>query len=485
MKKKNHVNRAHLRYGTISAALLGILTAILIAVNCLATALEKRNGWRVDLSFNGITTQSDVTREALKDLPYPVHIYAMFSKGQEDAPLMELLDRYAAASDQITWEQSEPGLNPMLLARYSDERETVSSDSLIVACEETGRHRILSPADFVSLSMDEETGNYSWAGYTYERALTGAILYVTRDTVPRAVILQGHGELDGQMLSAFEAMLKDNHYDTAYEDLSRDGYTPDPADLLIFFSPQVDLTEEELAKITAFTDQGGSVLFTCDWVDPIDRMPNYAALLRSCGFVPREGIVVADPADPGSYYNNVQTVLIPKVLSTDVTMDLIASGADTLLLPGSRAFEDPGEGDRALMVSPVLQSGDTAWLKRLTAESTSMAKAEDDETGPFCLALQSRRVTQGGYVSRAFALGCSALLTEEQIHSMTDGRRFALRMMEFLLDTTGGAPEIPARDAVRPGLSARSGPLGSLMITALPMLVLLIALLVLLPRRNR
>ena len=485
MKKKLRMNRAHLRYGTISAVLLGVLILILVTVNILATTLEKKYGWRVDLSFNGITTQSEITRQALAELPYPVHIYALFSKGQEDAPLMELLDRYAAASDRITWEQSDPGLNPLLLTRYSDEGETVSSDSLIVACEATGRHRILSPADFVSLSMDEETGTYSWAGYTYERALTGAILQVTQDTLPQAVILQGHGELDGQTLTSFETLLKDHQYDVVYRNLTDASYTPDPAELLIFFSPMRDLSDAEMEKLTTFIQEGGSLLFTCDWTDPVDRMPNYTSLLRYFGFQPKNGIVVADPEDTGSYYGHSQISLIPTLCSTDVTMDLIASGADTLLLPGCRAFADPGEGDRNLIVSPVLRSGETAWLKPISAESTSFSREETDESGPFTLGLQARRMTEKGYVSRAFIVGCSGLLTEEQIHAMTDSRQFILRMTGFLLDTEGSAPEIPAKDAVRPGLSARSGPLGSVLITALPLLVLLAALLVLLPRRNR
>ena len=70
----------------------------LIALNIGGQALEKRNGWRVDLSFNGITTQSRETEIILDALDKPVHIWALFRKGNEDAPLLELLDRYAAAS---------------------------------------------------------------------------------------------------------------------------------------------------------------------------------------------------------------------------------------------------------------------------------------------------------------------------------------------------------------------------------------------------
>ena len=469
----------------MNTGMLALLILALAAVNITVTLLEKRNGWRADLSFNGITTQSETTREVLSGLQYPVHIYALFTKGREDAPLMELLDRYAAASEKVTWEQADPSLNPALLTRFTTGTESVGADSLIVFCQRTNRWRILSPADFISLSMDPDTGNYSYAGYTYERAITSALAYVTRDEIPKAVIIQGHGELDGETLQAFVSLLTENHYEVIWKNLSDEAYTPDPAELLVFFSPMRDITETELKKLDAFTDQGGSLLITCDYTDPVGEMPNYAALLRSYGFLPLNGIVVADAADGNSYYNHIRIDLIPEMLSTDVTMDMVASGADTVLLPGCRAFEKPGETDRNLMAFPVLQSGKTSYLKELSAGMTSLEKEDGDPDGPFTLALQAQRITAGGFVSRAFICGSSGMLTEEQIYAMTDARELAIRMIAYLTGQNGSGLDIQARNAVRTALSARSNGMGSLIVTVMPATVLLAALIVLLRRKNR
>jgi len=96
MKKRSLFKNPRFRYGSVSTLILCLLLAALIGANFLFGTLEKKNGWRVDFSFNGITTQSEATRRAVSSLTRPVHIYAMFSKGQEDAPLMELLDRHYA-----------------------------------------------------------------------------------------------------------------------------------------------------------------------------------------------------------------------------------------------------------------------------------------------------------------------------------------------------------------------------------------------------
>ena len=471
-------------------SLLSRLTPVLLALalsvmNIGGQALEKRNGWRVDLSFNGITTQSRETEIILDALDKPVHIWALFRKGNEDAPLLELLDRYAARNHLITWEQADPGLNPALTARFSTDSVTPASDSLIVYCEETERWRVLGPEDYVAVGMNEETGEYSAEGWTYERSLTSALNYVTRERIPGVVILQGHGELDGTSTQHFTELLEANQYEVTWASLSDPAWEPDPQDLLVFFSPMRDLTDEEMKKTTVFAGQGGSFLFTCDYTDRVTGMPNYSALLRSYGFQPLDGLVIADKNEPATYYNGSRIQLLPEMCSTDITMDLIASGADTILLPGSRALEMPQEGDRNLTLMTVLQSGETAYRKVMTDSVTSLDRAEDDPEGPFALALEARRVTAEGYLSRAFVIGCSAALTEQTLYAMTDVQQLIIRVMEFLLDTGASDLNIMSKTAVRPALGPGSVALGSVLTAALPAAVLLAALLVLWPRKNR
>ena len=473
-----------LKYRKMPALILIMLLASLIALNAVVSMLEKSGGWRLDWSFNSITTHSAETTEMLKQLQKPVHIYALYRRGEEDAPLMELLDRYAAATPLITWEQADPSLNPALLSQYSSETKAAGSDSLIVTCGETGRWQVLTAEDFVNLGLDTETGNYTSAGWTYERSISGAIRYVTKDRIPRIIIAQGHGELDEDTVSAFAELMKSNQYETVFSTLSAGEVQPEEGDLLVFFSPLRDLTEAELETVKQFADRGGSFLFTCDYSDPIGKMSRYAALMRSYGIIPKEGIVCADPSDTESYDLGSRIQLIPEVCSTDITLDLISLKMTALLLPGCRAFETPEEGDRNLMAAEVLRSPESSYLKQITAETTHMNREDGDAGGPFTLAIQSRRVTEGGFVSRAFAVGCSALFTENQVWAMTDSQQLILRIMEFLVDTEASDLKIMAKDATRPALSVGGIGLGSVMVVALPVLTLAAAMAVLIPRRR-
>ena len=485
IERKRYGKRGKLKYGSVSALMLVLVLAGLIVLNIGATVLERKKGWRIDLSFNAIASQSPETAEILKNINTPVKIWALYRKGDEDAPLTELLDRYAAANPLISWEQADPAMNPALLNRFTTDSVTPGSDSLIVWCEKTGRFRVLGPEDYVSIGMDPETGEYTYTGWTYERSLTGAISYVTKERIPRAVILQGHGEMDAQTLAGFETLMRENQYEVAYADLTDSSYVPETEDLLIFFSPLRDLTETELATLTAFAGKGGSFLFTCDYSDPVNEMPNYAALLRSYGFLPREGIVIADLQDSSSYYNGNQVWLLPEMCPTDLTLDLIATGKNHLLLAGARAFEEAEDGDRNLTAATVLRSGETSYLKALNNETVSIAKTENDPQGAFPLAMEARRITTEGYVSRAFIIGCSAALADQQLYSMTDSRQFVIRIAEFLLKMDASDLNIMPKEAVRPSLSVNSSAVGSLILVALPLGVLFAALIVLGPRRSK
>ncbi len=486
MKKLNlaFLRDPKFRYGSLSTALLCVAIAALIALSGLFTALEKKYGWRVDCSFNAITSHSEGTEAILAELEYPVHIYALYEKGDEDLLLFELLNRYSAASELVTWEQAPLSLNPTFAARFASASadQTVTADSLVVFCPETERFRVLSAADFLTLSIDYDAGTWAYDKLTYESSITAAIAYVTQERIPVVYMVQGHDELDENTAATLTDFLRGNHYDVRFAALA--DISPVPGDLLVFLAPVRDLTDTELTAVTDFTRQGGALLFACDYTDPIASMPNYRALLRSYGFLPLEGVVVAANEDKSGYFEGNRTVLLPQMQPTDVTFDLMMNGATTLIMSTSRAFETPAATDNSLTVTPMLLSGEGSYLRSVSG-STSLAKQPGDLEGPFPLALEAYRFSDTGDVSRAVILGSSAALTSEYYYSMTHAQEFILRMMEYLTDSAASNLHIMARTAVRPGLSADALTLGSLLLVALPLTVLGTALIILYPRRHR
>jgi len=468
-------------------SLLALFLAVLVALNIAVGRLETRHGWRRDLSFNALTTTSQATEAVLAQVDKPVHIYALYNRGDEDQPLMELLNRYAAHCSYLTWEKTDISLNPALLQRFrsSTSDGAIASDSLIVSCEQTGRFKVLSPSSFVSLSFNQDTGYLEEAGYTYERALTSAIRYVSQDRLSRAMILQGQGELDADGTAVLASLLEANSYEVHYFTLSSIEVELTPEDLLLVLSPTRDLTADELDRLTAFTSKGGSVLFTCDFTDPAAAMPNWLALWRSYGFVPKEGVVIASADEKNTYYSGNRLYLLPVMQNTEITSSLVEGNSNTLLMAGSRGFAMPLEQDKNLNVQALLTSGEKAYLRLLTDGKDTIERQGGDEEGPFALGLMASRLTEEGYMTRAVMLGCSSMLTSSEVYSMTNTAEFLVRCFEYLLNTEPVDMSIVAKPALRPQLSARSVASGTALAVALPFAVLAAAVAVLGRRRSR
>lgn len=477
------------RYGSMSTLLLCLGLAALVALNGLFTALEERNAWRVDCSFNSLTTYSDATADVLAALDTPVHIYALFERGQEDLQLFELLDRYCAASDHLTWEQTPLSLNPSLMTRFqgATSENEVTANSLIVSCEETGRFRVLSSMSFIGLSVDTETGAYDISSVTYEGEITAAISYVTQETIPMVYMIQGHGEVSADSAAYLTELLLDSHYDVRFATLSQLDLSPE--DLVVFLAPQYDLTQAELTQIAEFTSAGGSLLFACTPYDPLNSssalpagMPNYLELLRLYGVIPLDGMVWAGVGEKGAYDGTYRYNLYADLQATEITLDLMLSGVSKLLTSQCRAFQTPETTGNTLQVNPLLTSSEGSYL--LDVLSTSIARQADSPTGPFTLGLEAYRFSETGDVSRAVMLGSAAMLTSEEAHSSAYTREFILRVMDYLVDSGSGSLSIAPKVAFRPRLSADALSMGSVLLVALPLTVLGAAFLILYPRRH-
>ncbi len=471
------------RYGGFSVLAMALLIAVAVLVSLGTDLMENKYGWRRDYSFNGLSTQSEVTRSVVNALPYPVHIYALYIAGQEDRSLMELLNRYQASSGLITYEMLELNKNPGLLSKFKGSTETsLTADSLIVNCEKTGRYKILSPESFYSLGYSLEVGDYE-VELAYEKQITEALLYVTRDEIPEIMLLSGNNELTGDDVSTLKDVLTSNNYNVRTVNL-RNGDTLTPGALLMILSPTEDLRPSELDAITSFAKAGGAIFFTCDFTDDLSQMPNYTALLRSYGMKPLSGVVVSSTEEPNTYYDS-QAFLIPYMLSTPPTASLLSTGLDQLVIPGARAFETPETTDVGLTVSPVLASGYQAYLKNDSSQGYD--QQEGDPIGPFSVALLSQRTQADGTLSRAFMLGSSQLITNSQMYSITSNHNLELmlRICEYLLGQEHISLDIVLKPSVRPALSPSVLGAGTVTAAGLPLAVLVLAIFVLMPRRHR
>ncbi|MBP3647381.1 MAG: Gldg family protein [Clostridia bacterium] len=473
------------RHGKLGALLMAMFVLICVLLNVGVRTLEDEYGWKKDLSFNRYATTGEETRAAMDSLTREVELYLLYQNGAVDSQLLALLERYEALSDRVEVLVTDINRNPGILTRFEPDFEhALEADTVIVNCPDTGRYKLLSYAeDFITQSYNIDTGEFELAGLAYEKSLTEAIVYVAQDAIPTVGVLSGHGELDETSLALLLDFFKSSNCDSRMVNmLAGDGL--DEIDLLLIAAPQKDLSTEELEKISAFAQEGKSLLVLRDYIDPIETMPNYMSLLRSYGVVPLAGVVVAGAEDTGSYYEE-QLMLTPYMEALDMTQPLLQTGTDILLMPASSAFETPGEPDGTLTVGTVLKTGPNAYVRDLTDGTDSIEQQPGDREGELSVAVFAHRMHMNGNISRLFAMGCSSTFTTEYIYQRSYVEEFLLMLIGEMLPDKTVSLGITASAAVRPGLTVGSKTIGIALTVALPLLVIMAGLIVLLPRRSR
>ncbi|GHV09657.1 hypothetical protein FACS1894217_14330 [Clostridia bacterium] len=176
----------------------GPALAAIIVLNLLVGSLESRFYLKYDMTTAGLFSITNQTADLLRTLEEPVTITVLASHSDmsgevedEDTgdvynltDVKSALERYVAAGDErfLKLQFLDPDLNPGWIAAH-DLLETAGLYSVVVESER--RDRVLYLSDIF------EDGTIS-----LERAISSAILNVTLERPPVAVLLSGHGEYE-------------------------------------------------------------------------------------------------------------------------------------------------------------------------------------------------------------------------------------------------------------------------------------------------
>lgn len=473
-----------LRCGGYSVLLTVLVAAICLGGIALADGLEEKYALTADFSYNAATTQGEVTRNVLDSLEKQVHIYALIPESGENDTLMQLLNRYDAASDLVTVSRDRILENPALLNKFAEDigSKKIARDGLIVWCAQNNRARVLDEDDYYTYSYDTETGVISTGQILYEKRITEAILFVTGDDLPCVQVLTGHGELTKADAALMEDLLVSANYQVKWLVLDN-GDVPDPESPLLILRPVYDFTDKELEMLMNYARAGGDFFIAANYDDPLD-MKNYNALLRSYGVEAYPGIVVAQAEDTDAYYADMPDFLMPYMQETTATLPLIESARDRLIMPRTRAFRVLPMENSYTTVHTMLETG-RAYIRNLTDGLDTTSQQPTDESGYFSIALWTDKMFEDGTLSHAVIMGNADLFCNDALLNNTDSGVFFLQMMRALQGKDPVNLDIVPKNGVREGLRLDKITPAVLVTFLLPVLVVCGALLVLLPRKSR
>lgn len=388
-----------------------ILLALLIVANLLISVLPAKIT-QFDTSGLGLTEISDETEKFVSGMDEDVTIYWLCEGGVEDQQLRLLLSRYEEAGKHITVKIVDPLKEPTFTSKYTD--STLSPFSFIV--ESSRRHTVIDAGDLyyytnllfplvyqmypqyipaellgpmTAASLSSACSQYgtmiayimAQGGYNVEditqfntfhsfcgeAQLTSALDFVTREYIPHGYLLTGFG--DKTPSESLSELLGTMGMELDKLDLSTSGGIPVDANCLVLYSPTRDLTPHEASLITAYLNQGGSLMLNTS-PELVESCPNLNSVVALFGLTAQKGLV--QEGDTGFISGN-QYTLVPTVSTQHTATAYVTSGGFKPMLPDCHPIAVAEKLPEGVTVTPLFTTSDKAVTVSLDKSATLTA----------------------------------------------------------------------------------------------------------------
>src|SRR4051794_6488473 len=348
------------RFGTLAAAPVLVVLAILVAINYLST----RHNRRWDLTGSKQFSLSDQTKKVLADLKEPVRV-RVFARSEEFARYHDRLDQYTYQSKQISTEYIDPEKRPGVAQQYG-----VTTLGTVVF---------------------DYKGRNEKATSDGEQELTNALIKVIQGRQPKVYFTQGHGEKDTANsdrsgYSTINTALTSDNFVVDKVVLPQQAAVPADADVLVIAGPKTDFLAPEVDMLKAYLKRGGKILLLLDPVVKADQPQptGLQALLKDWGIDAGNDIVL-DVSGMG------------RLIGTDESVPVAASYPSHAITenfqlltayPLARSMSPLEGGANGHTAQRLVETSRSSWaetnLKSLTGEPAKMD--DTDKKGPVSLA---------------------------------------------------------------------------------------------------
>ena len=414
-----------------------MITFAIIAAALVLNVLVQQLGWHIDMTDSSVYTLSDQTLNVLDELDEDVTMYLLADRNREDPRIMEILDRYARASNRIRVETIDAEQNPGFAQRFATDEAGLRNGSLIVASEDNFR----AIQGFDLFSVDNRNPQAPQIlGLNVERRVTNALMFVATGRTPIIYQITGHGELDlirGGRLERLGEQFENANFEIRTLNLLQAPHVPDDGAAVALVRPRVDITVEEAEKLSAFLASGGKGFFALEFA--AGELPNVAAVLEAYGI----GIPLGVVLEPDRNLNAGRPItLVPRMADTDVT-NPITEADFVVIADGVRPIVALDTKPRSVTIEPLLTTSQTSFYRTDLDIPISEGLTTGDVPGPHAVAVRAieREFTTGDEITRLAVFGDVDLISlVDQVNGNLD----------FLMNTFGWLEEQEETLAIRP-----------------------------------
>lgn len=371
-KRSLRQNQIALKGGSYSLVLTGIVLAILIVVNILASVLPST--WtQLDISSTKLYSITSNTKVVVNALEKDVTIYWVVQSDKEDDVIENQLEKYESLSEHIEVVKKNPDVYPTFTKQYTS--ETVPNNSLIVECGDSSRYISYEDIYLTEADMTSYSHTTSFDG---EGAITSAIDYVVSEDHPKLYMTEGHGE--SELSTVFAEQIEKQNIETVTFTLLNSDTIPEEADVVLIHAPTSDISQEEKDMLAEYTKNGGKLMVMAGPVEE-GKLTNLYSMLREYGVEAEEGIVVE--GDRNHYAFQQPYILLPEMADHEITNPLTESNYYAIMpiALGLTVTDTTGS------VTQLLTTSEMAYSKAAGYAIETYEKEDGDVDGPFATAV--------------------------------------------------------------------------------------------------
>lgn len=406
-KPKRKFNVRSFKHGSMSVVLTVVFIAAVVVVNIIVGLISERFDTTADLTNTGLYTLEEKTEDYLAntlntDITLTVLRTEKDFEEQSTAykQINELLKKMEMTGGHIKINYLDLDQNPNYTSQFKG--ETLAANYIVVECEKTGRHKILSPYEYFSFNQSylQTYGQYVVEGSNIEQEAVSAMLAVSNEDVIRVAFTEGYGESDS---TALQNLLSKNGYETETINLTTTDTIDPDIDFVIMYAPSIDPDAAQLSKLDTYLDNGGAygknVFYFASTTQP--ETPNVESFLNDWGVsVGYDRIGQSD----ANYLISSMTLFahLQQISDTEYTSGVVGSSLYTLGADLRPVYVlDRSSNDREVL----LTTYDNAFLYPLGVGLDENFNIDTAESGTFNDIVMSSHVHTNGAKSRLCVVG--------------------------------------------------------------------------------
>jgi ABC-type uncharacterized transport system involved in gliding motility auxiliary subunit len=365
------------RLGSLAAASVVVVVAILVAINYLAKRHNKRWDWTAAQQFS----LSDQTKKVLHGLERPMKV-RVFARPEDFNRYRERLDEYQYESKQLNVEYIDPERKPTIA-----NQDKVTQMGTVVLEYDGRTERVTTDT---------------------EQALTNGLIKVIQGKQTKLYFIQGHGERSSDDsertgYSSIAGLLASENFATDKLVLAQQRQIPADATVVVIAGPKEDFFPAEIEALKAYLTKGGKVLFLLDPRERADspELTNLVALVKDWGIEVGDNVVINVPSDVQLKEGEAVDVgALASLPNSDGTFVLAAKYDQHPIIQGFRvlsayrlvrSISAAPAGSNGRTAQNLVETTETSWaetdLKRLTSSGqVAREPAKGDKAGPISIA---------------------------------------------------------------------------------------------------